>query len=848
VDTVQPDWRQALDNRLSGINKKRLIIRLQGGGIFLNDRAVKVAAANPPGAFVKTVSTCAHCGAAGATLVRGTQNVCCEGCAQVYAILQDRDMLAFYEIPDNSRRSLKEKPVTDYSFCDSEWFRRIFVRPAGKAGWSLRMRLPDIHCAACVWLLEKLPEMLDGVNSARINYLRKYLDISASHDLPVSQLVQFVANLGYPPDFAKESAASRRLSAYDKSLLRKMAVAAFGFGNAMLFSLPEYFTANLESSFSRTFMALNAALSVVVLIYSAGDFFRSAWRALKQRQIVIDVPISVGIAAMFMRSAVDVITGTSAGYFDTFTGLIFFLLIGRYVQSRSYAWLNFERDNLLFLPLAVRVKTENGEVVTLVQNVKRGDTLRLLAGEIAPTRCRVISDEGAADYAFITGESLPVTLKYGDVFEPGGKVVGQSVLLEVLEEVDQARLNRIWEGTESEVETVGRGSSFAERVLPYFTGIVIAIATGALLYWLPTDGARAWNAFSAVLVITCPCALAMAKPFSFFTTQSVLARAGLFLKSAAVVERFFNLKNIVFDKTGTLTNPGKFDIEFRPAGRTLEVQQLQALMALANESSHPLSRAIAEYMPQNSQFVLSDFIEKPGKGIAACINGSRYLLGSESWLAENGIAVPEAGETGFSSIVHAASGKNYLGCFLIRNRLRADLGQTLAELACQYRLVLLSGDSDRERSRFAQYFLAAGELFFNATPARKAEIISALRKDGATMMIGDGLNDAEALRAADLGVALTENHSNFSPASDAILSAESLPLLPKLIRQAMQARKTVIAAYAISFGYNIFGITVAVAGDLTPLFCAILMPISSLSVIGLAFASARVGAALRRLS
>ncbi|GAB4434921.1 MAG: heavy metal translocating P-type ATPase metal-binding domain-containing protein [Turneriella sp.] len=811
---------------------------------------MRVATVNTPGSSLQEADACAHCGAGGAAILRGAEKFCCEGCAQVYSILKDQDMLGFYEIPENSIRSLKEKPVADYGYCDSEWFRRMFVRDSGKGSWSIRMRLPDIHCAACVWLLEKLPAMLEGVSSARINYLRKQLDITASADLPVSHLVQFVANLGYPPDFAKESATSRRLSAYDKSLLRKMAVAAFGFGNAMLFSLPEYFTAHLESSFSRTFLALNAALSVVVLVYSAGDFFRSAWRALKQRQIVIDVPISVGIAAMFTRSAVDVATGASAGYFDTFTGLIFFLLIGRFVQSRSYAWLNFERDNLLFLPLAVRVRTADGEAVTPVQQIKRGDILRLLAGEIAPTRCRVISEEGAADYAFISGESLPVSLKRGDVFEPGGKVVGKSLLLEVLEEVDQARLNRIWEAAEPETgtETYSSGSAFAERVLPYFTGTVIAIASGALLYWLPTDGARAWNAFSAVLVITCPCALAMAKPFSFFTTQSVLARAGLFLKSAAVVERFFALKNIVFDKTGTLTSPGKYDVEFRAAVREPVSQQLQAIMALANESSHPLSRAIAEFLPHTAETVLSDFIEKPGKGTSARINGATYFLGSQAWLVENGVTVPEVAEAGFSSVVHAGSDKEYLGCFLIRNRLRGDLGQTLAELGSQYRIALLSGDSDRERSRFAQYFADSGELYFNATPARKAEIIAAMRKNGATMMIGDGLNDAEALRAADLGVALTENHSNFSPASDAILSAESLHRLPQLISQAAQARRTAIAAYAVSFGYNIFGIGVAVAGDLTPLFCAILMPISSLSVIGLAFASARLGAALRRLN
>lgn len=802
-----------------------------------------------PRARQGVVTACAHCGAAGASITKNGQSFCCEGCAQVYSILRNQNLLGFYEIPDNEIHSLKNKPVADYSYCDSEYFRKLFVRSTGRGTYSIRMRLPDIHCAACVWLLEKLPEMLAPVRSARINYLRKSLEVSFDETLPVSRLVEFIARLGYPPDFAAESPSTRRLSAYDKSLLRKMAVAAFGFGNAMLFSLPEYFATQLESGFSRTFMLLNAGLSLFVLFYSAGDFFKSAWRALRQRQVVIDLPISIGIAAMFARSIADILSGNSAGYFDTFTGLIFFLLIGRYVQSRSYAWLNFERDNLLFLPMAVRVKSTAGETVTPVAQVKKGDVLRLLAGELSPMRCRVLSDEAVADYAFITGESVPVTLSRGDTFEPGGKVVGSSVLLEALEEVDQARLNRIWEGAETTTENevhLSQGS-FAERILPYFTGIVISIAVAALLFWLPSDAPRAWNAFSAVLVITCPCALAMAKPFSFFTTQSALARFGLFLKSAAVVERFFNLKTIVFDKTGTLTHPGKFDLEFKPKSLALDAQSTQALFTLANESSHPLSQAIAGYLAQHSHLPLRNFVEKTGKGVCAEICGQRYLLGSRSWLSEHGIPISQSHDAGFSSEVHAACGNTYLGCFYIRNTLRENLVETIALLSRRYRVVLLSGDSERERRRFEKIIPEPNNLYFNATPEKKAQVIAALREQGSVMMIGDGLNDAEALKAADLGVALTENHSNFSPASDAILSAASLHHLPKLIAQARQAKKTAIAAYAISFAYNILGISVAVAGNLTPLFCAILMPASSLSVIALAFTSARLGALLRRI-
>jgi Cu+-exporting ATPase len=188
----------------------------------------------------------------------------------------------FMTLPENSVASLKEKPASDYSYCDSPWFREMFVKTTANGTWSLSLKLPDIHCAACVWLLEKLPEMLPGMTGARINYLRKQLTVSATADVTPAQVIQLVADLGYAPDFSRESAATQKLSAYDKSLLRRMAVAAFAFGNAMLFSLPEYFSSHVESAFAKTFIVLNAALATFVLFYSAGEFFKSAWRALKK--------------------------------------------------------------------------------------------------------------------------------------------------------------------------------------------------------------------------------------------------------------------------------------------------------------------------------------------------------------------------------------------------------------------------------------------------------------------------------------------------------------------------------------------------------------------------------------
>lgn len=796
--------------------------------------------------LASSVNICAHCGSEHAPIEKNAKHFCCQGCAQAYAILRDSGMLSFYNLADNAISSLKGRPAADYSYCDTPWFRGQFVRPLSDGRYALRMQLPGIHCAACVWLLEKLPEMVQGVRGARIHYLRKRLDVTVDGGMAPSKVIAFIASLGYTPDFTSEKAASKKHSDYDKSLLKKMAVAAFGFGNAMLFSLPEYLSAQVEKTFSQTFIALNAAIALFVLYYSAGDFFRGAWRALQKRRVVIDLPIAVGITAMFARSAADVGMGVSPGYFDTFAGLVFFLLLGRYVQSRSHAWLNFERDNVLFLPLAVSIKKEGFEETRPVHELKCGSVMRLRSGEICPTRARVLSSEAVADYAFISGEAHPITLHKGDLLETGAKILGASVELEAVEAVDPARLNRLWESA-AEQESSSKTNSFAEKIIPWFTVSVSSIAFAAFFYWLPQDGARAWNAFSAVLIITCPCALAMAKPFTLFTTQSTLARKGLFLKSIAVVEKFFSLKHIVFDKTGTLTNPTRFDTAWNGRDPSIREDSLDALVSLARESSHPLSRAVADFKTESFYLKVENFLEKPGKGICGVIAGEFYFLGSRSWLLENGVILEEERSFEEGTQILAAKKNCYLGFFSVRNAMRKGLRESLHALGKEYSLTLLSGDNGHERERFAEIFSPQSALYFEKTPAAKKEIVEALKASGGVMMVGDGLNDAYALNAADVGVAITENHSQFSPASDAIFSASSLVHLPKLLRQARQAKRTLASMYALSFAYNCVGVAVAVTGALTPVFCAILMPISSLSVIGLSFASAYIGSAVRGL-
>ncbi|HRP68804.1 MAG TPA: heavy metal translocating P-type ATPase metal-binding domain-containing protein, partial [Turneriella sp.] len=599
-------------------------------------------------ATTKTVNICAHCGASSAFLKHANSFFCCDGCRRVYTILKEQNLLGYYEMGENTPLSLKGEAVHDFSYADSVWFHKTFTTPLSHGRYQMRLKLPAIHCAATT-LSRPLPSRPKPASTTAMNRSRKELTVVAQDSLSVSKLVQFVTDLGYTPDFKPESSRSRSLTQYDKGLLKRMAVAAFGFGNAMFFSLPDYLTHNLETRFQTLFITLNLSLALLVLFYSAGEFFTNAWRALKKKKIILDLPIALGIVAMFTRSVLEISVGVSSGYFDTFAGLIFFLLIGRYVQSRSYTYLAFERDNLLFLPLAVRVVHEGaGEKTTPVQDLRTQDTIRLLNGEIAPTRCRVLSDSVAVDYSFTTGESQPVILPKGDILEIGGKVVGHSALFSVMEPVDQARVNRVWESATSDTAEISftEESSFADKVLPYFTLIVLGIATAGFLYWLPQDTTMAWNVFTAVVVITCPCALAMAKPFSFYTTLSALGRSGLFLKSAAVVEKFFNIGTIILDKTGTITSAHEYDVTFHGVdNQILSEEAAVKIYSLTRESTHPLSKAITAHLAQNKDFIFADalaFEEVLGEGLSARVDGTLCVLGSRRYLESKNSTVTKS--------------------------------------------------------------------------------------------------------------------------------------------------------------------------------------------------------------
>jgi Cu+-exporting ATPase len=611
-------------------------------------------------------------------------------------------------------------------------------------------------------------------------------------------------------------------------------VAGFAFGNIMLFSLPGYLGLDSLSGpvLAALFGWLSLALALPVLVFSAEDYWRSAVTALRQRQLTLDVPIALGLAALYGQSAWEIALQTGEGYLDSLSGLVFFLLCGRWFQTKTYARMAFDRDYRSFFPLAVARRTEAGrEEMTAVSSLRVGDRVVLRHGELIPADGRLLGEGALIDYSFVTGESEPTERGAGEVVYAGGRQMGGRIEMETVKPVSQSYLASLWE--HQAFQKAGRGDlqTLTHRYSRRFTVGVVAVALGAGLGWtLAGDPSRGLRAFVAVLIVACPCALALAAPFALGTAQRWLARAQVFLRKAEILERLADIDTIVFDKTGTLTVPHDGIPSF--AGEPLSAEEERCVGALARQSAHPLSRRLAQALRAGAQTTpVVGFSETAGQGLVGWVEGVEWVLGSGAFLRSKGmVAVGESAAE--ESTVHVGSGGRYRGRYSLATRLRSEVGTLMNELSRDYDLALVSGDHEGERDRFRQVMGGEARLLFGQSPLDKLATIESLQGEGKRVaMVGDGLNDAGALRQSDVGIAVVERVGAFSPASDVIMAGVRVPDLGRVLELARRAVRAVGFCLGLSAVYNLAGVSIAAAGWLSPVVCAVLMPISSVTVV-----------------
>ncbi len=793
---------------------------------------------------VDTELHCTHCSdVCDDDSIRADDTVfCCLGCKTVYQILHENGLDAYYRLEDQPGVSLKHNKGKDYyAFIDKEDIQRKILNYLGDDLAKLRLFIPSIHCSSCIWLLENLYKLKNGINLSIVNFPRKELSIDYDpRAITLREVVEMLASLGYEPEITLETTENKnQVSKHQRNLLIKIGVAGFAFGNIMLFSFPEYVGLDrlVEPQFSRFFSFVSMVFSLPVIFFSASDYFKSAWSGLKQRLISIDVPIVIGVVALFTRSVYEVAMAYGTGYFDSLAGLIFFLLLGKWFQGKTYESLLFDRNYKSYFPVAVTKLLHNGkdkdndrESIPINELVP-GDRILIRNAELIPADAVLISEEAWVDNSFVTGESRAVRKCSGDYIYAGGKQAGPVIELEVAREVSQSYLTQLWNKDAFKKSHTSNQKDLINKISKYFTAVVLLIAFGAGTFWLISDPSKALNAFTAVLIVACPCALALATPFAVGSTLRVFGRNGFYLKNGDVVELLANVDEIVFDKTGTITMQSQDRNGITFTGE-LNEKDKQRIADLTTNSSHPLSRIIAGSLTSNFSTgrnrSISDYTEVKGKGISAKVDGAGVMLGSAEFTGYNYVN----GADHRTSRVFVTIDNEKKGFFSITNTYRENFERVIIKLRGAYKMSVLSGDNSAERSFLENVFPENTELYFEQTAYDKLGFVKKRQDTGSNvLMIGDGLNDSGALAQADVGIAVADNVNNFTPASDAILSGSNFSLFPAILSFSKTTVKVIIYSFVLSFIYNIAGLGFAISGNLTPVFAAILMPLSSISVV-----------------
>ncbi len=756
----------------------------------------------------------------------------------VYEILQSNDMCQFYDIGQNAGVSLKGRRLEQYAWLDDEEVAsKILDFNDGRIA-KVAFHLPQIHCASCIWLLENLYKLTPGIRDSKVNFLRKEAAITFNpSETSLRKIVELLASIGYAPELNMATLEKGERKPYKRRLIYQLGVAGFAFGNIMLLSFPEYLgLGEGEATFRQLFGYINILLALPVLLYSGQDYLMSAWHSIRTWNPGIDVPLALGMTVLFARSAYEILSGTGAGYMDSLAGLVFFLLIGKWYQSLTYHRISFDRDYKSYFPVAaVVVDPRGGEKTVALNKLKPGDTIRLRHGEIVPADGILKKGRSSIDYSFVTGESELVDKRETEEVFAGGRHNGGAIEVLLTRGVSQSYLTRLWNDHSFKEEKLKGTSRLADRAGRYFTVVILLIAVATLIYWFPKDRETAIFAFTAVLIIACPCALALNIPFTLGNAVRILSQRGFYLKNTNVIEVLNHIDTVVFDKTGTLTYSSKGALVYE--GKELSEEQKRLVKTLVRQSTHPVSQYLDKHFGGTEAWQHAEaFEEVPGKGITGRVNGHELRIGSRSYiLGADGFATAFKNNSDASVCIETDG--EVLGCFHLRSSLRKGAEAVLQYFRSMAKTYLLTGDNDREKalleSHFAEGKDSADEWFFaNQSPGDKLNFVKKKQKEGhRVLFLGDGLNDAGALAQSNVGIAISENANNFTPACDAILDSRRFEDLPAFMRYVRSALGAVYRTWIFAAFYNVIGLSFAVTGTLSPLVAAILMPASSLTIV-----------------
>ncbi|TXK50256.1 HAD-IC family P-type ATPase, partial [Pontibacter qinzhouensis] len=667
-------------------------------------------------ALQTNIQTCYHCGddCNDKPIVSHEKSFCCDGCKTVYELLEENNLCTYYNLEQSPGISGKQSLAESrFGYLDDAGVEAQLVNFRSDTISKLTFYIPQMHCSSCIWLLENLFKLNPGISESTVNFMRKELSLTYFNgQTTLREVVQLLARIGYEPAITLADTDGKKTTKYSRTIIYKLGIAGFCFGNVMLLAFPDYLavTNSLQRSFGSFFGYLSLILSIPTLLYSARGFFTSAIEGMKQRMVNIDLPIATGLLALFFVSVYQVLTGSGPGYLDSFTGLVFFMLIGKYFQQKTYDTLSFDRDYTSYFPVSITVlKDDQQEEYIPVRNLKVGHRIRIRNQELIPADAILLRGTAMIDYSFVSGESEPVEKVVGEIIYAGGRQVGESVELEVVKEVSQGYLTQLWNDSvfskQEQAQSVG---TYANAAGKWFIIAILIVAAATLAYWVPRDLTMAVNAFTSVLIIACPCALSLATPFVHGHTLRVFGKNKFYLRNTAVVETLAKIDTVVFDKTGTLTEPSAAEVTY--TGKVLTQEQERVVKSILSHSTHPLSQRIFQSMPGETSTVYN-FQEFAGKGLLGEVDGKLVRVGSAAYLGVNTIK----GHDTMQTAVYVSVDGVLLGYYTFFNVYRDGLQDILQGLEHKH-ISVLSGDNDHELVRLRELLGDKASLNFNQSP------------------------------------------------------------------------------------------------------------------------------------
>lgn len=776
-------------------------------------------------------TSCYHCGnsCSNHSIAINDKYFCCNGCKNVYQILNEHDLCAYYDFNEQAGNTPNVEVRGDkFAFLENTEIENRLIQFKDTTQTHVTFYLPQIHCSSCLYLLENISKINKEIVASKINFNKKEIFLVFNHqNISLRKVAEILTSLGYEPHISLDSSEQGKGSKISRSKIYKVGIAGFCFANIMMLSFPEYLSRQtyIEPELKTVFAYFSLVLSLPVLLYSATEFYASAWSSLKNKYLNIDIPVVLAILITFFRSLYHLFYLGENGYFDSMSGIVFFMLVGRIAQDKTNQYLSFERDFTSFFPIAVNKLFGEKFKPVPIEQLKENDVIQIYANEIVPVDAMLSKGNASIDYSFVSGESAPIAINVGDLVYAGGRQMGERIELLVVKPMSQSYLTNLW--NKNNFSEKDNENSFIDKLSKNFTILVLAIALTAFAYWVFVGKiSTGLDVITTVLIIACPCTLLLASTFAYGNMMRVLAKNKVYVRHSSILEKINNIDTIVYDKTGTLTQANNVKLNF--VGNQLSEIEQQYLKSTAANSKHVYSKSIVDFFENIDTIPISEFKETIGKGIESWIDEHYIKIGSSSFFN-----MQNAHE---QSLLYVAIDNKILGHFIASNTYRKGFSAILNKLKPKYQQIILSGDNSSEKTFLEKTLGNEIEMRFNQKPEDKLKFVHQLQSnDAKVLMIGDGLNDAVALKESEVGIAITENNNNFTPACDLILDASFFKNFDKLFAYADYGKRVIKLSFSFSFIYNVIGLYFALQGKLIPLVAAIIMPLSSISIIVLTF-------------